>query len=105
VRTTRIAQLPNGEIGVVWSDGHESYYSAHALRCACTCANCVDEMSGEKILRDDRVPGDVRAVSFHAVGNYGVSVLWSDDHDTGIYTYERLRELCPCDACRDKRPD
>ena len=91
--------LPNGEIGVAWSDGHESFYPGHLLRCACACAQCVDEMSGEKILRDDRVPRDVRAVNIHPVGNYGVSVRWSDDHDTGIYSFERLRELCPCGTC------
>ena len=67
-------------------------------------ASCIDEVSGRKLLQDDRVPRDVRVRELHPVGNYGVSVLWSDDHDTGIYTYERLRELCPCDACRDKRP-
>ena len=29
-----VTAFPNGEIGVVWSDGHESYYPAHYLRCA-----------------------------------------------------------------------
>jgi len=100
-RAVRISPLPNGEIGVVWADGHESYYSAHALRCACQCASCVDEMSGRKILRDDRVPREVRALEIHPVGNYGVSVLWSDGHDTGIYTFARLRRLCPCAECAD----
>jgi DUF971 family protein len=99
-RPTRIAPFPNGEIGVVWQDGHESYFGGHALRCACACATCVDEMSGEKLLRDDRVPGDVQALEILPVGNYGVSIRWSDGHDTGIYTFERLRALCPCDRCR-----
>jgi DUF971 family protein len=25
---------------------------------------------------------------------------WSDGHNTGIYSYEYLRALCPCEACQ-----
>jgi DUF971 family protein len=94
-----ITPFPNGEIGIVWSDGHESYYDSRTLRCACGCASCVDEMTGRKVLDDARVPRDVRAREFHPVGNYGVAIVWSDGHDTGIYTFDRLRELCPCSEC------
>jgi len=95
-RPERITPFPNGQIGVVWADGHESYYDSHALRCACACAKCVDEMSGRKVLRNDSVPRDVRPAEIHPVGNYAISVAWSDGHDTGIYAFERLRSLCPC---------
>jgi ATP-binding protein involved in chromosome partitioning len=95
----QITPFPNGEIGVVWSDGHESYYDSWALRCACGCATCVDEMTGRKVLDDSGVPRDVRIKEIHPVGNYGHSILWSDRHDTGIYTHERLRSLCNCGAC------
>ena len=100
-RPRNITPFPNGEIGVAWSDGHESYFGGHFLRCACGCAKCVDEVTGVRTLREDRVPVDVRATEIHPVGNYGISILWSDGHDTGIYTFEKLRELCPCVACRD----
>ena len=29
------------------------------------------------------------------VGLYGVRVRWTDGHNTGIYTWERIRELSP----------
>ena len=96
IRAARVALFPNGEIGIVWEDGHESYYPGHHLRCACACAECVDEMSGRKLLQDDKVADDVRALELHPVGNYAISVRWSDGHDTGIYAFERLRRLCPC---------
>ncbi len=96
IRAVRITPFPNGELGVVWEDGHESYYPGHDLRCACACASCVDEMSGRKVLQDEKVPRDVQILELHPVGNYGISVRWSDGHDTGIYTHERLRQLCPC---------
>jgi DUF971 family protein len=98
-RPLRVAPFPNGELAVAWSDGHESYYPPKPLRCACTCAACVDETSGRKVLRDESVPAEIRATSVHPVGNYGLSVRWSDGHDTGIYTFERLRALCPCEGC------
>ena len=96
VRAARITPFPNGELGIVWEDGHESYYPGHYLRCACACARCVDEMSGRKILEDDRVPNDVEILELHPVGNYAISFRWSDGHDTGIYSYRHLRNLCPC---------
>lgn len=95
----RVTPFPNGEIGIVWRDGHESYYPGHALRCACSCASCVDERTGRKVLDDDRIPRDVAPVEIHPVGNYAISVRWSDGHDTGIYPWDRLRRLCPCGSC------
>ena len=97
-RPRRITPFPNGEIGIVWNDDHQSFYESHALRCACSCATCVDEMSGRKVLRDETIPRDIKPSKIHPVGNYGISIAWSDGHDTGIYTFERLRESCPC--CR-----
>jgi len=99
VHPTNVMPFPNGEIGVAWSDGHESYYPGHALRCVCACAACVDEVSGQKTLLDERVPKDVHALAIHPVGNYGLGIAWSDGHETGIYTFERLRALCPCEEC------
>jgi DUF971 family protein len=98
-----IAIFPTGELALVWSDGHESFYGGHYLRCACPCAGCVDEMTGVKTLRDDRVPSDVRPEKVATVGRYALNVLWSDGHDTGIYSFETLRLLCPCDDCKPRR--
>jgi DUF971 family protein len=33
------------------------------------------------------------------VGNYALQFVWSDGHETGIYTFEYLRKLCPCSQC------
>jgi DUF971 family protein len=29
------------------------------------------------------------------VGNYAISIAFSDGHGTGIYRYDFLRQLCP----------
>ena len=100
VEPREITPFPNGEVGIVWGDGHESYWSSKALRCACRCAMCVDEATGTKTLRDETIPDWIRPLEFIPVGRYGVAVRWSDGHATGIYPFERLRAECPCDACR-----
>lgn len=85
--------------------GHKALYPARALRLACPCAACVDEMSGRLLLDPGGVPEDVRPVSLALVGAYGLRVQWSDGHGTGIYTFQRLRASCPCDACGTPRAD
>jgi DUF971 family protein len=37
------------------------------------------------------------------VGRYALRFHWSDRHDSGIYDFRLLRELCPCEECRARR--
>ncbi len=60
-------------------------------------------MTGRPLLDPATVPADVRAESIGLVGGYAIRVDWSDGHRTGIYTYESLAALCPCDVCRAAR--
>ena len=34
------------------------------------------------------------------VGNYALRLKWNDGHNTGIYSYEHFRLICPCEECR-----
>ena len=83
--------------------GHEAWFPARALRLACPCAACVDEMSGRLLLDPASIPRDVRPVSLALVGAYGLKVQWSDGHGTGIHTFQRLLSSCPCETCRAGR--
>lgn len=96
-----IERLEDGRaIRIQWEEqGHVATYSARDLRLACGCAACVEEMSGRAILDPDAVRGDIRALGVRLVGQYAVHFSWSDGHGSGIYPYERLLALCPCDAC------
>lgn len=78
---------------------HVALYPARMLRLACPCAACVDEMSGRPLLDPSRVPADVEPLAVELVGGYGIRVRWSDGHSTGIYTFELLRSICPCESC------
>lgn len=96
--------FPNGEVGIVWKDGHESIYRGHYLRCQCRCAACIDEVTGRRILDERSVPEDVQARIYQGIGHYGVQFVWSDGHSTGIYPLTLLRDLCPCAACAPALP-
>ena len=95
----RITRLDEG-LRVEWEPGHVALYPARALRLACPCAACIEEMSGRRLLDPASIPDDVRPVSVALVGTYGIRLQWSDGHGTGIYTFARLRADCPCPRCR-----
>lgn len=82
-------------IEVTWQDGRVTPFTALELRAECPCAQCVDEMTGKRILNRDNVNPDVAATSHGRVGRYALQFQWSDGHSTGIYTYERLRDREP----------
>ena len=33
------------------------------------------------------------------MGNYAIKILWNDNHSSGIYSWDYLRGICPCDDC------
>lgn len=96
--------IPRTQVRILWKDGHESLYSARYLRLNCKCASCINEISGEKRLRDSSIPKDIYSLSLNPVGRYAYQFRFSDGHNTGIYTYEHLREICPCDNCKSQIP-
>ena len=95
--------ISGDHIIILWDDGHRSIYPHRLLRLRCRCANCVEEMTGRPRLDPDTVPQDVRAIDQMQVGNYALQFLWSDAHYTGIYPFDTLRTLCPCDECKANR--
>ncbi len=90
-------------IVITWNDHHQATYPARDLRLRCHCAACRDEMSGAPLLDPDTVAADVAPAAISLVGSYAIKIRWSDGHDTGIYTYEMLYSICPCDRCRKTR--
>lgn len=89
-----IAPTADGtRLRIEWRDGVESTYAPRALRLACPCAGCIDEMTGRPLLRPATVPEGVHPRSIEYVGRYALRFVWSDGHSTGIYPYEFLRRL------------
>jgi ATP-binding protein involved in chromosome partitioning len=78
---------------IVWDDGTKLIYDHRDLRLACPCAACRNEMTGEKILRDEDVAKDVRIAQVRKVGRYGLNLVFSDGHASGIYVFDVLRKI------------
>ena len=96
-----IKQLDDETLGISWQDGHESAYPCDYLRKLCHCAACVDEWTGKQRIDPDQIPEDVCPIEIQSVGRYGIRIDWSDGHNTGIYTFKYLREICPCRECKN----
>jgi len=98
-------RVSTGEgVDVTWADGHTSHFDFHYLRDNCPCALCNDEREKAKKMGGGSSPlpmfkPKVTAKGANAVGNYAVQIQFSDGHATGIFSFDHLRELCPCAQC------
>ena len=94
-------------LAIDWADGHGTVYDFTALRWLCPCAYCRGEagmpgwLDSAPTLTDEQT----RMTDIHLVGNYAVSPHWGDGHSTGFYTFNLLRERCPCPACTAGRAE
>ena len=96
-------------VDIVWSDDHASHYEFAYLREQCPCATCNDER--DKKAAFNSAPGMAsspalpmfkpkpRAKAATRVGNYAIQITFTDGHSTGIYAYDHLRSICPCQEC------
>jgi prepilin-type processing-associated H-X9-DG protein len=80
---------------VEWSDGATHRIGFADLRRACPCAGCKGEagFAGRFATQPLLLAGEDELADISLVGAYGLNAVWADGHSTGIYTYERLREL------------
>jgi prepilin-type processing-associated H-X9-DG protein len=97
-------------VDVVWADGHASHYEFAYLREECPCATCNDAREkkaslGELASSLQSSPAlpmfkpKARARAATQVGSYAIQISFTDGHSTGIYSYDHLRNICPCAEC------
>jgi DUF971 family protein len=93
IEPLQIIEESDAEISIVWSDDAETKYNAADLRRNCPCAGCVNEWTGEKMLKDETVSDDLNFSHISVVGRYALNFHFSDGHETGIFTFPYLRKL------------
>ncbi len=93
IEPTQIIEESDAEISISWSDGEETRYEASDLRRKCPCAGCVNEWTGEPMLKPETIADDLNFKNIAVVGRYALNFNFSDGHDTGIYSFKYLREL------------
>jgi DUF971 family protein len=93
---TSLSGLRQGKHGIIltWSDGLEAELGPRSLRVSCTCARCISETTGERLLNPATVPAEIKLTAIEPIGHYAYRCNFSDGHNTGLFTLELLRELC-----------
>lgn len=85
------------ELAIKWADGAEDFIPFEKLRRACPCAVCKGEVDimGNLYKNPDLPLTDKSFVSrgFVRVGGYAIQPVWGDGHNTGIYSYDFLRQV------------
>jgi DUF971 family protein len=76
-----------------WADDAVSEFEAPFLRRHCACAGCVNEWTGAQMLDPESVSDTVKIEQAKLVGRYALNFKFSDNHETGIYSFKYLREL------------
>ncbi|HVJ95308.1 MAG TPA: DUF971 domain-containing protein [Acidimicrobiia bacterium] len=79
-------------LSLEWPDGARAEFSLLELRTNCPCAEC------RGLREQGRTPGPgpgaltpLTALGADLVGGWGLSIRWSDGHETGIYAWSLLR--------------
>jgi DUF971 family protein len=114
-KTVKVNLSTGAGVDIEWKDGHVSHYPFVFLRDACPCALCDDERA-----KSGRQPGQTpqgkpgelpmfkaaaKPTSAEGVGKYAIKFHWNDGHDLGIYSWQFLRDVCPCQECKAVKTD
>jgi DUF971 family protein len=99
-----IAVSKSKGIHIDWKDGHHSQYPLQYLRDRCPCATCTGVHGTPPAAAQPSSPFQMykpalKMLGVEPVGNYAIRINWNDGHNTGIYSWEHLRRICPCADC------
>jgi len=99
VRPTKLERAEPRRIRITWSDGEVREYAYGELRAKCPCATCREKRSAPPpsalelpvLSAAEARPLEIAAMK--PVGAYAYSIDFSDGHDTGIFSFDLLREI------------
>jgi DUF971 family protein len=75
-----------------WADGSDAFFALDDLRRNCPCAECRGlREQGRTPGPGPGAPAPLTALGAELVGGWGLSIHWSDGHQTGIYAWSILR--------------
>lgn len=112
-KSVKVHLTTGAGMDIEWKDGHRSHFTFPFLRDACPCALCDEERE-----KSGREPGDppklapgalpmfkpaAKPENVEGVGKYAIRFRWNDGHELGIYSWQLLRDLCPCEECKTAR--
>jgi DUF971 family protein len=75
-----------------YEDGSSFNLSCEFLRVYSPSAEVRGHGPGQEVLQTGKE--NVAITDIKAVGNYAMQLVFDDEHDTGIYSWDYLQELC-----------
>lgn len=97
----RLDVKKDSSLTIQWNDGQCDTLSLELLRSQCPCARCRQERQQQQQAKSllqilpGNYAGGMKIQAVELVGNYALKIAWSDNHDSGIYSFSYLRELAP----------
>ena len=90
------------KLEIEWQDGLVSTYPLGLLRTLCPCAMCrhtreqqqVQKKTSLNVLSGNQ-SSPLKVVEAELVGSYALRLEWSDNHGSGIYSFQYLRDISP----------
>ena len=88
-----------GDLIIAWNDGSRRHYAVQQLRDQCPCATCREQRSAPPaaagllpvLSMEETQP--LKIADMKPVGSYAYGIVFSDGHDSGIFTLESLAQL------------
>ena len=101
IQPTNIELADDHHLQIAWSDGQVRRYSFREIIDHCPCATCREKRSAAEekasnellpvIKQEDAQP--LKLESVQPVGSYAYNIFFNTGCRSGIYTFDRLREL------------
>lgn len=102
----KIERFGDNGLSILWSDRVRTVYTAVQLRDGCPCATCREKLRAKEKERKESAgrprslpvlsAGELKPLSILRMvplGNYAYNIAFSDGHDSGIFTFDLLRQL------------
>ena len=97
---TRLERQGGGRLLIEWSDGHKRSYTYREIQDNCPCATCREKRAKPPAPSMGLLPvlapeeaQPLELVSMTPVGNYAYQIHFNHGCESGIYTFELLRQL------------
>ncbi len=96
---TELKRLDDQTLLITWSDGQRKRYAVSDLRKSCPCVMCRNERKAAEHAPQQLTilaPTELAPLKIDRMalaGNYAYRITFSDGHNTGLFTFEHLRQL------------
>ena len=93
----QIKILKKDKLRITWEDSTEIILSLKYMRDQCPCAGCKGETILLKTYRPPAptvvTPEMYQVKNIEVVGDYAIQITWKDGHNTGIYSWDYIKQL------------